>query len=48
MKNLNITFEDEDFEKIKAVRRKLPHSKSWEEFILIITGVKKVILENKE
>jgi hypothetical protein len=47
MKNLNITFEDADFEKLKEIRKKVfPNSKSWEEFILVITGVKKIGLKH--
>lgn len=42
MKNLNITYEDEDFQKLKEARNRFPKCKSWEEFILMIAGVKGV------
>ena len=43
MKNLNITFEDADFKKLEKIREaQYPACKSWEEFILVITGAKEL------
>jgi|PlaIllAssembly_1097288.scaffolds.fasta_scaffold00014_58 hypothetical protein len=43
MKNLNITYDDEDFQKLKAKRNEHPECKNWEEFILKVAGVNDTI-----